>query len=604
MSGSYSNDKNNLIGSTLAASIYLPPNAPDLYNADGSLNWSENGGSFVNPLGFLLQKTSAITNNLVSFANLGYHVVPGLDLKLNLGYTNRQFNNTTLRPKASYDPTSTTNSSSSFAYLSSGGYNVEPRLEYLVKIGKGKLQSLAGATLQQDIAKGNTINASNFVSDALLASAQSAGTVTATTSYNQYRYQALYGRLNYNIADKYIVNLTGRRDGSSRFGPGKQFANFGAIGAAWIFSSENVVKEALPFLSYGKLRGSYGITGNDRIGNYQYLDSWSATGAYQGSGTLAPTRLYNEDYAWEVNKKLEGALDLGVLNDKVLFSMAYFRNKSGNQLINYNLPGQTGFTSVLKNFPAIVSNKGWEIEIDTKNITDKLFSWTSSFNVTMASNKLEKFDGLEQSSYATQYVVGEPLNIQKSFHALGVDPQTGLYQFNGIRDPQDRVVIQNLTPKFYGGLANNFLYHGFSLDVFFQFARQKGLNTQFIYSAPGTLLNQPAFVLDRWQNPGDQTYVQRFSTGSGTANTAYNNFYYYSDARVVDASYIRLKNVSFSYSLPANWISKIRLSTVRLYFQAQNLFTITGYKGMDPETQLAENLPPLKVFTGGVQIGF
>ncbi len=114
------------------------------------------------------------------------------------------------------------------------------------------------------------------------------------------------------MQDKLSVNITARRDGSSRFGPGKRFANFGAIGSAWIFSNEKFINNTFPFLSFGKLRASYGTSGNDQIGNYEYLDNYESTTGYNGTTGLAPIRLYNPDYAWEVNRKMETALELGL----------------------------------------------------------------------------------------------------------------------------------------------------------------------------------------------------------------------------------------------------------------------------------------------------
>ncbi len=171
--------------------------------------------------------------------------------------------------------------------------------------------------------------------------------------YVQYRYHAVFGRINYNWKDKYIFNLTGRRDGSSRFGPGKRFSNFGAVGVAWIFSEENFFEKHLSFLSYGKLRVSYGVTGNDQIGDYEFLDTFSLTSyPYQGNIGLYPTRLFNPDFAWERNRKLEGALDLGFMQDRIFLRAGYYRNRSDNQLISLPLPPSIGFASIRSNLPA------------------------------------------------------------------------------------------------------------------------------------------------------------------------------------------------------------------------------------------------------------
>ncbi|HLZ15714.1 MAG TPA: SusC/RagA family TonB-linked outer membrane protein, partial [Cyclobacteriaceae bacterium] len=290
-------------------SLTLSPNAPGLYNPDGTLNWENSTWS--NPLAFLRQEFSARTTNLVNNTIVSYRIIDGLTARVNLGYTEIQFNEFTSQPKSSFDPSRTIASSSTFAEKSTNTWISEPQLEYKTKTGLGALTALVGGTFQASNSEGQAISATGFTSDALLHNIQAASSLAVTSSsVVQYRYSAVFGRLNYNWNGKYILNLTGRRDGSSRFGPGRQFANFGAAGAAWIFSQEEFMR--LPFLSFGKLRMSYGTTGSDQIGNYGYLDLWGTTSySYGGTTGLYPQNLANPDYGWEINKKLEAGLELG-----------------------------------------------------------------------------------------------------------------------------------------------------------------------------------------------------------------------------------------------------------------------------------------------------
>src|SRR5690606_28631603 len=187
---------------------------------------------------------------------------------------------------------------------------LEPQLAYEVSLANAShLNLLVGATWQTIEADASVVQASNYSNEALLGSIAGAATLINSASYNKYRYQSFFGRVNYNHAGRYLLNLTARRDGSSRFGNGRRYANFGAVGAAWIFSEESWLKSSGSIWSFGKLRASYGITGNDNIGNYQYLDTYGTTNPYQGIAGLYPNRLFNADYAWETNHKLEGALD-------------------------------------------------------------------------------------------------------------------------------------------------------------------------------------------------------------------------------------------------------------------------------------------------------
>ena len=180
----------------------------------------------------------------------------------------------------------------------------------------------------------------------------------------------------------------------------------GSIAGAWLFSQESFIKDNLPVLSFGKLRLSYGTTGNDQVGDYQYLGLFNPTYAptpYQGIVGYQPSGLANPNLQWELTKKLDAGLDIGLFNEDILLNANYFYNQSSNQLLGYNLPITTGFTSIERNFPAVVQNTGIELMVTTKNIRGKNFSWTTSFNVTIPRNKLVSFPDLATSSYASAF---------------------------------------------------------------------------------------------------------------------------------------------------------------------------------------------------------
>jgi hypothetical protein len=447
-----------------------------------------------------------------------------------------------------------------------------------------------------------------FASNSLINNLASANTVfTFTSDETVYRYQAFFGRINYNWQKRFIVNLTGRRDGSSRFGPGKQFAVFGAVGAAWLFSNENFLKNSNTIISFGKLRASYGTTGNDQIGDYQFLNTYTSSGTpYQGTIGLNPIRLFNPNFGWEINKKLEVAFETGFFRDRIFLTTAWYLNKSSNQLVGIPLPGTTGFSSVNANLDATVQNSGIEITIRTLNIDHKGFNWTTNFNISASENKLISFPGLEASTYSNNYVIGRSLNIIKVFHYTGLNPQTGIYEFedvNGdglITADKDKQTIADLTPKYFGGIQNQFQYKNCQLDFLFQFVKQE--NYDYIANVPGgTFYNQRADMSNSWQTPGDTTPYQQNTTGAN--NQAVTAFYNYrsSDAAIVDGSYIRLKNIALSYDLPLKMEKGIKC---KLFFQGQNLMTFTPYKGGDPEFKYTGYLPPLKMYTIGVQLTF
>ena len=612
LTAGYSTDKSNLIGQDLTAYITTPPNAPAPYDSTGALNWSEGGAPFSNPLAYLLQKSTASTDNLISNLLLRYQLLPGLNLKANLGFNSMQLQQVFIYPGASLNPAFNFTGFAEYSNNSFKSWIVEPQADYQNAWGKGKLEIMIGTSFQQEATNGSITYASNFSSDALLYSPSAASALVVNGSSTLYHYQAVFGRANYNWADKYLLNLTGRRDGSSRFGPDRQFANFGAIGAAWVFSKETFMKNILPRLTYGKIRGSIGTTGNDQIGDYQYLNTYSQyLYPYQGQTGLVPTQLYNPDYSWETNRKSELGLELGTLNDRITVTGSYYQNRSSNQLINSPLPIQTGFNGIIRNLPALVQNTGWEFQLNTAIVKGKKFTWDASLNLTISRNKLLQFPDLSSSGYANNYEIGKPVNMIRLVHSIGVDPQTGIFQFTD-KDghltstpsfPDDYTVVKELTPAFYGGLSNRFQYGRLSLSVFFQFVKRQGFNYRYNNALPGSMTNQPTDVLDRWRKPGDITDNQLFTT-TNPGSAAYNYYSSSSDAVVSDASFIRLKNAALSYSLPVKWSSRIEAQLIRFYLQGQNLITFTKYKGADPEVMNTFSLPPLKVLTAGLQFTF
>lgn len=606
----YLRDANNLLNVDLTQnSIELPPNAPAIYNANGSLNWEN--GTWTNPIGILNRKYKSKTDNFNVNTGLSYNALRNLTLKTNIGYNILSLQDIATSPTSSFNPAIPSVASSEFGKNSIHTFIAEPQLIYTLKIGVGKLTSLIGATYQESVQEKQSIFASGFTNDLLIENLMAAPDVFISSSDDsKYRYNAIFGRFNYDLKGRYLVNITARRDGSSRFGPDKQFANFGAIGAAWNFFEEKFIVNILPILSSGKIRGSVGITGSDQIGNYQYMDTYSSTTySYQNISGLVPTQLVNQDYAWETNTKLEAAIELGFLGDKILFGVNAYRNRSSNQLVGLPLPGITGFNSVQYNLPAVVQNTGLEFELNTINVRNSSLTWTTSFNLTIPKNKLVSFPGLEASVYADTYKVGKPLTIVKKYKSTGVNSETGLYGFedldgNGLLSiSKDGQFLKNIASKYYGGLNNSFDFRNFQFSFFFQFVKQTGFDYRYTFiNAPGTrLTNQLVDVLDRWQNPGQASGIQQF-TQKAPGTPAYGNAIRNSDEVIGDASYVRLKNISLSWTFPKRWLERIHVAGCGAFIQGQNLLTLTRYKGRDPETQNSGVLPPLRVFSLGIQL--
>lgn len=616
MSAAYSYDKNDLPIRDLSSYYNLAPNY-DSYTSTGAFNFSP--AYQYNPYALLAQKYKGSTANLIGNLSLRYTVLPGLSLKANLGYTSLNFDQNGQTPGSTINPTFTAPISGAFfGATTARSYIAEPQVEYIKELGNGKLTALVGTTFQSNTSTTNTISGTNYNNDALLGSITAAGTLSGSTRYDNYNFSSVFGRVIYNHLGKYILNVTMRRDGSSRFGLNNSFGNFGAVGAAWVFSDEAFVKENLSFLSFGKLRGSYGITGNDQISNYQNLATYSASGStsgYQGITIQNPARLANPDIKWESNRKAELALELGLFKDRIQFTAAAYRNRVGNQLLFISTPGQVGFTSYLGNFPATIQAKGLEFELNTKNFDGADFRWSTSFNFTLNNSKITKFDNLASLSfYANSFMVGYPVPFSRQYIFNGINPANGMitYQTANANGIPTFLVDQQPTPirtPYYGGLTNTFSYKQFEFGFFFQFRHQKGYINS-VTGSLGSLNNQNTSTLDRWKQANDNT--QFGAPTANSSNPAFNlySFYYNSSTAFFgNASWLKLKNVNLAYTFPKGWISGAKLSNLKVYAQGQNLFSISKHKNVfDPEMGAGQGggpgMPALRTIVLGLNASF
>ncbi|WP_207515236.1 SusC/RagA family TonB-linked outer membrane protein [Longitalea luteola] len=629
LTGSYMYDQNHLGGEDLTnLAIKMEPNAPAIYNDNGTLNWAPDqsgNSSWINPLASSVnQDFSNVTKNLVANAILSYKLIPGLQFSSSVGYTDLRSDLYFPTRLESERPENRNNSTRnvSFGNRSMGSWIIEPQLSYIGNIGKGKIEGLLGTTIQKSTSQSLTVNGSGFASDMLMKSLVFATTTSIWVSSSEInRFNALFGRLTYNWNNKYLINLTGRRDGSNKFGNANKFYNFWSIGAGWIFSEEKWIRQYLPFISFGKLRSSYGITGNDQIASFSYLSIYDInhpTILYQGNYGLNPAGIPNPYLQWEETRKLQGGIDLAFFSDRLILGATYARNRSSNQLIAYVLPDLTGFSTITKNLPAKIENTSLEIVLNGAIVKAKNFSWNINMNLTVPRNKVLSFPGIESTSYASGdqgIIVGQPIGVVKAFKYAGIDPVNGRYlafDING--NPtispdinNDRNVLISTLPKYYGGLSNSINYKGFQLDILFQIVRKIGNKDLFFYNGtnyPGRFFrgssNQPVTVLDRWQKPGDAGPIARFFTANFSMSNIYNSDIWYN----YDASYIRLKNVSISWQLPATLLKRTHLNRAQIYFRGENLATITNYSGLDPETMNIGSLPPLQMWTFGAQIAF
>jgi TonB-linked SusC/RagA family outer membrane protein len=589
----------------------LPPNSPNIYDTAGNLNWGP--VYFENPFARLLRENTVKTTNLITNSRLQYSVSKQIRFKANLGYNEMVTEGYLSIPSASVNPYFGYQTGQAFfSYGKMRSWIVEPQLDYNSRFFGGQLNVIIGSTFQESSRNSNTIHVTGYSNDLLIKNRQAGSSIQVVENDESvYRYNGVFFHIGYVLDGKYIINLNGRRDGSSRFGPGKQFANFGAIGIGWIFSDEKSISENLTFLSFGKIKASYGITGNDQIGDYGFLSSYNtATYSYQNVVPLIPARLANPEFSWETNRKFEVGLDLGIFNDILRASCSYYMNRSSNQLVGLPLSGVSGFYSVQANLPAIVQNDGLEMSLTSQNINRNDFTWTSSFNMTMPRNELIKFSDIEKSIYYNTYIVGKPTSIAKVYEYNGINSNSGVYQFKdvdgdgAITTNNDAKTVINLNPTLYGGLQNSFRYKNWQVDMFIHFVKQTARNYVGYFGMPGSFGAQPEKVMNRWNTNEKQYDVQKFSDSYGSeAYNAYTNAQY-SSLAYGDASFIRLKNISITYQFSTGVAESVKLTHAKIFIQAQNLFTITDFDGLDPENASYTQLPPLRTVLAGFQIAF
>ena len=607
---SYYTTQNNVLPPSDFYRIYtgIAPNAPDLYKADGSINWENN--TFTNPMAAASQTYKTDSKQLISNLSLDYKLTSELTVKINSGYTDSKVNEKRLYPKTFYNPSTNIGSERSAIRKGDTGstsWIIEPQLNYNKQINKHNFNLLVGTTFQEQKASNQVLYASNFPSDELIENIGSAQSITvSSTGSFIYHYQSIYGRFNYQYDKKYILNVTARRDGSSRFGPENRYSNFGAIGAAWIMSNEKFF-EPLTSLSFAKLRGSYGTAGSDLIGDYQYLDTYQ-TGLfpYDGIQSINPVRLFNPNFGWEQTKKLEGALELAFLKNRINFTGAYYRNRSSSQLVGVPLPGTTGFQSIQANLGATVQNSGWEFTLESANIKKDNFSWNTSLLFSAPKNKLVEFPNIEGSTYASTLAIGHSTIIRKLFHYTGLDPVTGVYQFEDVNkdgklDINDRTIIKDIGMRWEASIVNSIQYKSWKLQFLVQLVNQTQNNSYSYAASLGLMGNLPIQFLDYWtpENP-NATFQKPTTYANATLSNAALNFSN-SDATVSNALYVRLRNISLQYDIPKEVFKQINMS---VFFQGQNVWTWTKFKDLDPEFVLAGYTPPLQVFSLGFNVKF
>lgn len=550
---------------------------------------------------------------------INYYITKDLAFTTSAGYNNTETNDFAETTIASQDPNSTTQVVGSSVYTTNKVYNwiVEPQLRYSRLISKGSFNATAGLSYQVNATQYQEIHGQNYTSDVFLKSLSLAPQLQEFDGYQQYKYLAAYAILNYTWEQKYVINFNGRRDGSSRFGPGSQFGNFGSVGWAWLADQEKFIKNFLPsFFSTVKFHGSYGLTGSDNVANYSFLSQYGnaslVSSVYNGVTAIVPLIDPNSNFHWQVNKKLELGFNLGLFHDDVTLGLAWYRDRCNNQLLDFPIPALTGFTSVVANTPANVQNTGLEFTFGY-NIHSGVFNTSLNLDFSINHNKLLSYPNLAQSPYAKTLKIGQDIQNTYIFKYTGVDPLTGLYtvedhDHNGITTPTtgspslnpDQYLVFNLNHKFNIGLNPNFSYKNISLSFSIYIVKQQGRE---LLSDGTSFSNVPlVFYQNHWQYPGQKGAI--YSGLVVDVNNNNNELVQSSDFGYEDASFIRLQNLSVAYDVPERVAKKVGLKGLSFHATSYRLFTFTRYNGLDPELQSDSGEPLKQTVSFGVSATF
>lgn len=589
------------------SSILYAPRTQTVYAPDGSYNRFRNadGNYYVNPIAALLEiKNLSRTSRAFGNIFLDYKIIDGLVAKVTFGgdqinvkedfYNPASIQDTGLPARARIGV------NQSFSWLN------ENTLTYNKTFAeKHNFTALAGFTRQHLTAENVTASSDRYVNDILENNSLGNGTTinAPSSSVTEWALESYIARVNYGYNDRYLLTLTGRADGSSRFGEDNKYAFFPSGSIAWRASEEDFMKSTASVISNLKFRASYGKTGNQEIPQYRSLSALGPTNYPIGgviTGGLANTRLANSGLRWETTAQFDAGIDLSLFSNRINIVADYYDKRTSDLLLDVQIPQSTGFTSALQNSGS-VKNTGVELALNTVNF-DGDFKWKTSFNITFNKNEILELSGerervVGQGSSSKQITstgilrVGEPVGAFYGYVTDGLfqtqaevdagkaagQPSTSVIGDRRFKDTNgdgkltadDRAILGYAQPDFFYGLTNTFTYKNIDLNVLINGVQGNDIinlnvNAETDNNAPDSK--------NRWTPTNTNTDTQRHTVESRLTNK-----------QVEDGSYLRIQNISLGYNLPESAFKSTFVQSLRLYVSLQNWWTFTNYKGYNPD---------------------
>lgn len=577
----------------VAVAIVKSPAVPARLE-DGSLNPVNPYISNIdNPLIIADQiRNQAFNNRIIGNGYIDLEIIDGLTLRSTLGVDYLNLEEVLFVPRNDLTVVGrTTNGSGTNGFTQDIGWINENTLSYMKQLSTDhRINLLLGYSMQTSVFSRTVASATNFALESIptLASASIKNSSSTGSSWGLVSY---FSRFNYSFKNKLVFAASYRIDGSSRFSENNKYGSFPSVSAAYRLGEEDFL-QGLSWLNELKIRGSWGRTGNQEIGDFTSRGLSSGGFNYIGQSGLAPTQLENPDLSWETTEQTNIGLDFSFFEKRINLSVDAYLKQTSGLLLNVLLPATSGFNSSLQNV-GNVENRGVEFAFNTVNIQNSKFKWTSDFNINFNQNKVTNLPGgprpLGFNGYASIIKEGFPLGTFYGWRILGVNPETGNFIFEDLdgdgnipfaSTSTDVQVIGSAQPKFTGGFTNSFALGKFDASIFMHFVYGNQLFdlAEYSYGRLHTWFNSSRKIAEnRWRQPGDITNVQRAAWGDPTRNGSV------SDRTISDGSFLRIKNVSVGYNHTTAKLEKMGIQGIRFYVATNNLFTFTSYQGFDPE---------------------
>ncbi|MEY4540747.1 MAG: hypothetical protein RLZZ306_2504 [Bacteroidota bacterium] len=609
--------------------VALAPISPVIDPRTGDFTDTFNGADvtqYYNPL-LSIANTDNSTENYRTIGNVygQWNIISGLSFRSEYGFDMLVRNDDQYNGKKTVrNSVNAGNGESIRLTANTFNYNTNNFLTFSKLLAqKHDFNVVAGMSYQQSRRTALDATGRNLPSDAYRTIASAATKAEANSFERMFTFLSYFSRLNYKFGEKYLLGLSGRVDGSSRFGANNRYGFFPSVSAGWILSEESFLKNNST-ISQLKIRGSYGLTGNAEIANFGSLGLFTAEG-YAGVPGQRQFQIENPDLKWEKTAQTDIGIEIGLFNGRVSAEVDYYTKNTSDLLLDVNVPGTTGFSRQLKNVGEL-ENKGWEFVLRTDNKFGDL-TWRASINAATNANKILNLQGqVITGGFLNRAVEGQPLGVFFGPEYAGVDPANGdAIYFKNTKNADgsidrtttndvnttENVAIGNPNPTWIGGITNDFSFKGIDLSITFQ-----GVYGNDVYNGAGKFMsangdfydNQTVDQMNRWQKAGDITNIPqaRYVGGNGTAE---------SSRYLESGSYTRLKTLTIGYNLPKSITEKLKLTKLRVYATANNLLTFTKYTGWDPEVNTdylsgvaAGNdfysAPQPKTITFGLNLGF